>query len=160
MCFPLPERADCVLESRPRALVIVLRAGVLDFRLSHVELRLGEFDDRRESQVVSSLREIQGQPGLVEQPLGDGNSLVCVLRGEQSGSNIMLDLLLQIPQPLVGRDALVVSLARPRGEQVAVEDRNLQIESSAFVTVRGGSRILVYIRKRAAERDKAESRPF
>ena len=58
--------AQLVTQALHRQLVLVLRRCVGDLRLRHLQLRLGEFHDRAQAQVVAGLRQVQRQVRLVE----------------------------------------------------------------------------------------------
>lgn len=57
----LPEQANGVLKRRVLSLIVVLRAEVFDSSLRNIQLRLGQFDDRSQAQVLASLRQMQSQ---------------------------------------------------------------------------------------------------
>src|ERR1700689_207734 len=67
----LSEEAKGELERRVLGLVIVLRVEVFDFRGSHVQLRLGQFDNRSQAQIVSPLRELERKRGLPQKLRGN-----------------------------------------------------------------------------------------
>src|SRR5580692_7740674 len=51
------------------AFVVVLRADLLDLRLGQIQLSLAQFDDRAQTQAVSSFRKIECLCGLVKKLL-------------------------------------------------------------------------------------------
>jgi hypothetical protein len=54
----LTEQAGTVLESGVLGLKLVFGAEVFDLGLSDIQLRLSQFDDRSEAEIVAALREI------------------------------------------------------------------------------------------------------
>ena len=59
----LPQQADSVLERGVLGLIVVLRVQILDLGLSQVQLRLRQFDDRGQTQVVAARRPSRAPSG-------------------------------------------------------------------------------------------------
>ena len=119
-------------------LIVVLRAEIFDLGLGDVQLRLRQLDDRRQAQIVTALRQFQGQGGLAKKLRGDIDALVRVVGAGPSYANIPADPFLLIAQALIGFQGALVGGFAARGEQMAVEDRNTDVRGDAFVF--GGNR--------------------
>jgi hypothetical protein len=57
ICFLLVQSPDLEIQRRYLRLVVVLCAGLRDFGLGQVQLRLAQLDDGAESQIVAGLGE-------------------------------------------------------------------------------------------------------
>ena len=98
----LPKRANRILQHCVRTLVVVLRADVFNLRLREVELRLRQFDYRRKPEIVAALREIAGELRLTHKLHGYRDSLICGAGRQPRHADVVLNLLLEVANPLVG----------------------------------------------------------
>ncbi len=142
----LPKRANRILQHGVRALVVVLRSDVFDLRLREVELGLRQFDYRRKSEIVAALREIAGELRLTHKLHGNRNSLIGRVGRQPGNADVVLDLLLEVAKLLVGGQCLVTGGLLARRKQMAVEDRDVEIDCDSFISFGGDSRILLEIR--------------
>src|ERR1700679_976676 len=67
----LSEEAKGELERRVLSLIVVLGVEVFDLGCRNVQLRLCQLDDRCQTQIVPSLRQLHGQRGLTKKLRGD-----------------------------------------------------------------------------------------
>jgi hypothetical protein len=69
-CSPRLGRGDLKAQYGLRDAVLIFRSRELDLCLGLLQLRLAQFDDRRQSQLISRLREIDSEIGLIDKLLG------------------------------------------------------------------------------------------
>src|SRR5260370_41521772 len=69
------QHTNLVVEHRPLGLIIVLSAGDPNLRRRQIQLGLAHFDDRAESEVVTALRQVQSELGLIQQLSGEAYAL-------------------------------------------------------------------------------------
>ena len=99
----LPQCAHLKIQHRQLRLIIVARAGLLNFRLGFVELRLAELDDRTQPQVIARIREFQRPRRLIEQLIRHREPLKGGIRVEPGSAHISDYPVLQIVQVLLLR---------------------------------------------------------
>jgi len=84
-------------------LIVITRAGLLDFRLGLVELRLAKLDDRAQSLVTAGLSQFHGLRRLLEQLVGNRQALVGGIGVEPRSAHVADHPVLQIAQVLLLR---------------------------------------------------------
>src|ERR1700688_1186446 len=95
--------SQLVIQISRLAFVVVLRADLLDLSLGQTQLRLAEFNDRAQAQLVPPLRQIVSLRGLVQQLLGEGKTLVGGDDIEPGRADVLCDAVLKVPKKLLLR---------------------------------------------------------
>ena len=116
-------------------MVVIFRAGLVDFRLRPVQLRLAEFYDRAQSQFVARLGKVARLRGFFQQLIRHRKALVGRNRIEPGFANVADNPVLQVAKKLLLRPRIRIGFGTQGPKFVAIEDRNVEIESCRRVAI-------------------------
>ena len=92
--------SDLIIQSCKTQPVLILRVGVVNRSAGLLQLRLAEFHDRTQSELVAGLRQLQTQIRFLQQLRRDADSLIRGVRLQPRGAYVAHDLIAQIPGAL------------------------------------------------------------
>ncbi len=129
----LTQKADGVLQCRVLRLVVIFGVEILDFSLREIQLRLRQFDNRGQAEIVTPLRKIQSEGRLTKKLRCNIDPLKGVVGACPGHSHVPLQLLLLLPQALVRLLRALGSSFVPGRKQMAVEHGYADVRGDPLV---------------------------
>src|SRR5689334_2439434 len=127
--LPLSERSGLESQRRAARLIFVARRRLFDLRPGLTELRLCQFDNRAQSEVVAFLRQIERVRGLGEELVGQREALPGRLRLEPGDADVADHTILEILQRLLFGRSAKVRFRPTRRVEIAVRQRQRDVDA-------------------------------
>ena len=116
----LSEEAKGELERGVLNLIVVLGVQVFNLSVGDVQLRLRQFHDGGQTQVITSLGQLKAQRGRTQKLRGDIDPLIGLVGAGPCDTHIPADPLLLVAQPLIGFQGMLVGGFAARGKKVSI----------------------------------------